>query len=325
MNVRLSVCVLTFNRASTLRETLDSILPQIDGNPSVELFISDNASTDETSSLVADYVTKYSCIRYHRNLQNLGFDGNVAACVEHAAGEYLSFFSDDDIAPAGMFLRVLSELERYKPAILYLNHYPFYDDNLTLRGKPKHAELDRVLENGKEFLLFAGLGFISALTVETQYARLFLANIQPGKGQAHLDLAARIALRCQGPFVFIGTQSVAARASRPSYDSVTFSALNEARFYHSLEAEGLLDAESVKRRVSGSIRHNLMRAVLAKKCLGDHRDLAAQTGLLRETYGHYWQFYLYVYPILLLPRELLLMPYRFVRVLIHHIEFQSHG
>jgi abequosyltransferase len=313
----LSICILTYNRATLLRETLESLLPQVSGNDRVEVVISDNASTDGTPALVADYVARYAQVRYCRNEQNKGFDGNIAACIERAQGEYVSFFSDDDLAPPGVLAAILNALARHKPAILYVNHYPFYGGDYRARTGLKHPEHDQVFTDGKSYLLFAGLGFISALTVRREYAQEFLPNIKRGLGQAHLDIAARIALLKPGPFVFLGTQAVAARAPlQPAYDSVTGAALNEALFYHGLEAERLIDSASVQRRVGGSIPHNLFRAVLAKKCSANHAQLAKQKPVLIETYKRYPQFYLWVYPVLLLPRPLLIGPYRLGRALV---------
>ncbi len=315
MNPLLSICILTYNRAPTLRATLDSILPQVSAEPRIEVVVSDNASTDNTPTVIQEFSERYASLRYHRNPQNLGFDGNVIACIEQARGAYVAFFSDDDIALPNTFQRIAAELDARAPAILYLNHYSFWTDVYFANTGAKHPEQDRVFQDGKTFLLFAGLGFISALTVKTAYAREFIANVKLGRGQAHLDIAARISLLKPGPFIFLGTQSVAARATPPAYDSVTYAAMGEAIFYHELGEAGLLDATSVKRRVGRSIRHNLFRAVLVKKCIGDAHSLATQKDTLCRIYGRYLQFYLFVYPVLILPRALLKPPYVLGRTL----------
>ena len=187
--------------------------------------------------------------------------------------------------------------------------------------------MDRVFDDGKAYLMAAGLGFISALTVRTEYAREFVCRrFKVGEGQAHLDIAARIALLKPGPFLLLGTQAVAARVpAQPGYDSVTGAAINEALFYHGLETAGLLDAATVHRRVGGSIPHNLLRAVLAKKCSTKYAELEQQKPLIIDTYRRYPQFYFYVYPILSLPRPVLVGPYRLGRVLVRwlHMRGQS--
>jgi glycosyltransferase involved in cell wall biosynthesis len=313
----LSICILTYNRATLLAEALDSILLQVSGNEQVEVLVSDNASPDNTSEVVRGYQAHHPQMRYHRNAQNEEFDGNVVACIEQARGKYVAFFSDDDLAPPGTFTTVLDALVRHRPAILYLNHYPFYGGDYRLRIGLKHPARDQVFADGERFLLLAGLGFISALTVRREYAQAFIPNVKRGPGHAHLDVAARIALLKPGPFVFLGTQAIAARVpAQITRDNVTRAALYEALFYHGLEADGLLDSATVRRRVGRSIPHNLFRAVLAKKCSANHAHLVEQKPLLVETYRRYWQFYLFVYPVLLLPRILLVGPHRLARALI---------
>jgi glycosyltransferase involved in cell wall biosynthesis len=298
-----------------LAEALDALLSQVGGNDQVEILISDNASTDATPTLAHDYLVRYPQIRYHQNAENVGFDGNVVVCIEQARGEYVSFFSDDDLPSPGVFAAVLNALANHKPAILYLNHYPFYGGDYRVHIGLKHPAHDRVFTDGKEFLLTAGLGFISALTVRADYAREFIPKVKRGLGQAHLDISARIALLKPGPFALLGTQAIAARA-QVAYDSVTYAAISEASFYHGLGAEGLLDPDTVRRRVGGSIPHNLFRAVLTKKCSANHRQLKEQMPLLVDTYRRYPQFYLFVCPILLLPRVFLIGPYRLGRALV---------
>jgi glycosyltransferase involved in cell wall biosynthesis len=310
----LSICIPTYNGATTLAPALDSLLSQIGAASDVEIVICDNASTDHTEALARHYIEQHPYIRYERNAENLGFDGNIVACLEHAAGEYTWYFSDDDIALPGTVESVKRTLASKQPALLYLNHFSFLGNDPTMGLSPKLPVRDEVFDDGRKFLLFAGLGFISSLVIKTSDGRRYLAMAKHGPGQAHLDIAARVALLEAGPFAYLGTTSIAARVpDRVRYDEVTSAAINEAIFYHGLAADGVLDAESVRRRVASSIRHNLLRAVIRKKCSGDFRHLASQRQLLLDTYGQYLSFYIFVYPVLLMPRIVLVGIFRLVK------------
>lgn len=92
---------MTYNREGTLRGALDSLLPQVDALEEVELLVCDNASTDGTEGLVAGYLEKHPKMRYHRNPENVRFDGNVMACINNARGEYLMFFPTTTLRPRG--------------------------------------------------------------------------------------------------------------------------------------------------------------------------------------------------------------------------------
>lgn len=65
MTVVLSVAIPTYNGSRYIRETLDSIIAQVDDiSKVVEIVISDNASTDQTLEIIKDYQKKYSFIKY---------------------------------------------------------------------------------------------------------------------------------------------------------------------------------------------------------------------------------------------------------------------
>src|SRR5690606_26626232 len=79
-------------------ETLDSILAQ--DFTDFELIASDNASTDGTPEILADYARRDSRVRPVRSDVNLGAAANYNRPVELARGQYFKWASDDDlIAP----------------------------------------------------------------------------------------------------------------------------------------------------------------------------------------------------------------------------------
>lgn len=119
--VKLSICIPTYNRATYLDQTLASIINQIDADwvDDVEICISDNASTDGTEELIANWRTK-SLVRlvYARNPENLGADRNYMRVVELATGEYCWFFGSDDLMAGGSLKRMLQEIRAAKDIYL---------------------------------------------------------------------------------------------------------------------------------------------------------------------------------------------------------------
>ena len=306
----LSICIPTHNRADMLRQALDSIIPQV-ADHEAEIVVVDNASSDETPALVGEYVRRQTSMRYIRQQENVGFDRNIITCIEQARGRYISLFSDDDLALPGAFQRVLQEIARGDPAIICLNLYPFQGDHYLRGYSPTGPKRDIVFRNGKEFFLFARLGFLSVLTLRADYARRFISSVRVGLGYAHTDIAARIALSMQGPFLFIGTQMVAARApSRPSYDAISSIHIHSAEFLHNLESEGLLASKDTRHMLVYLVKGRLWRDLLRKKCLGDEQQLISQKGQLYQYYGWHPLFRLYASAIFLLPRPLLQLPFR---------------
>jgi glycosyltransferase involved in cell wall biosynthesis len=307
----LSICIPTYNRADTLRQALDSILPQIAARNDVEIVVVDNASDGETPTLVRRYMQEQARVRYVQQPENVGFDRNIITCIEQARGKYVSLFGDDDIALPGAFERVLREVVTGKPAIICLNLYPFRGDDYAKSRGTSGPRQDIVFQNGKEFFMFARLGFLSVLTLKSDYARHFIPKVSVGLGCAHVDIAARIALSMEGPFLFLGTETIAARApSRPSYDAITSIHIDFAAFLHNLESEGLFDARDTRHMLDYVVKGRLWRDMLRKKCLGDQRQLAAQRTLLYQYYEWHPLFRLYAFFIYLLPRPLLQLPFR---------------
>jgi abequosyltransferase len=93
--MKLSICIPTYNRAEFLAETLDAFLPLLAVD--VEVVISDNASEDDTASVVDAFRQRFPQVVYHRWPQNMGADLNYLKVVELAKGEYCWLFGSDDI------------------------------------------------------------------------------------------------------------------------------------------------------------------------------------------------------------------------------------
>jgi len=116
---KISICIPTYNRATLIAETLDSILAQITGE--CEVVISDNASTDRTPEVISRYVDKCDNIRYYRNETNIGPDRNYDRVVELSRGEYCWLMADDDLMKPGAIEAVLNAISECDHSLLVIN------------------------------------------------------------------------------------------------------------------------------------------------------------------------------------------------------------
>ena len=89
----LSICIPTYNRAKYLKDALDNITSDSAFDNRVEIVVSDNASTDETSAVVEMYCNKYSNIKYYKNEKNIK-DYNFYLALSRGTGKYLRLFND---------------------------------------------------------------------------------------------------------------------------------------------------------------------------------------------------------------------------------------
>ncbi len=93
-----SVCIPTYNRASTVAGAIASAQAQSYGN--IEILVVDNHSVDETEEVVRKLARTDERIRYVRQPENVGMTRNFSACIAAARGEFIKFLCDDDaLAP----------------------------------------------------------------------------------------------------------------------------------------------------------------------------------------------------------------------------------
>jgi abequosyltransferase len=121
----LTLAIPTYNRAGCLKELLSILLDELTDEPRVELIISDNASPDETPSVVQDFVSRGLRVRYIRNAQNTGADANFLQCFEQARGKYVWLFSDDDLIVPGGLSKVLTYCEAAEYDLIWVSAYSF--------------------------------------------------------------------------------------------------------------------------------------------------------------------------------------------------------
>lgn len=123
LNPLLSICVPTYNRAYRLRVMLEAVLPQVaEHADKVELWVSDNASPDDTPRVVEE-ARRLGPFNYSRNESNLGAIANIIRLTgELARGEFVWLLGDDDLLLPGALGRVLERLEAKRDLdLIYLN------------------------------------------------------------------------------------------------------------------------------------------------------------------------------------------------------------
>jgi len=112
MNPTVSVCVPTYNRASTLSQTIKAVLGQTFSD--WELIICDDASTDETEQVVRAFGD--SRIHYCRNEKNLGLYPNWNHGIELASGKYIAIYHDHDLYLPTILERSVTLMEQHPTA-----------------------------------------------------------------------------------------------------------------------------------------------------------------------------------------------------------------
>jgi len=149
-NPVISLCIPTYNRAKCLRQCLDSIVEQFKDpivQESVEVVISNNASTDDTEKVAKEFQNQFSNIFYYKNNENIRVDRNILNVVEKAKGKYVWFLGDDDALFPGSINYMLQELELQKFKYCIVNCLG-YDNNLL---NPAVSHPNFALESNQYF------------------------------------------------------------------------------------------------------------------------------------------------------------------------------
>ncbi len=94
MSKLISIAMPVYNGERFIAEAISSVLAQTYTN--LELIITDNASTDGTQAICADFARKDPRVRYIRSPRNLGAAPNYNLGFEHARGDYLKWAAHDD-------------------------------------------------------------------------------------------------------------------------------------------------------------------------------------------------------------------------------------
>jgi len=116
----LSICIPTYNRAAPLRRLLTDLIKVKLSKPcDVEIFISDNASTDDTCSLLGELADSYE-LRYVTQNANIGPTDNYRYLIENCCGEYAWIVGDDDLVYPERVLKFISKLNELPPYELFI-------------------------------------------------------------------------------------------------------------------------------------------------------------------------------------------------------------
>ncbi len=145
-----SIILPTYNREKYLNRSVDSVLNQTYKN--WELLIIDDGSSDETLSLVKNYLNKFSTIRYFFH-ENRGAAYSMNVGMQNGKGKFVTFLgSDDEYLAKHLELRV-EYLEENKdvdllhsPAKIIGNEYVKDKNDIT-----KKIHLDDCILGGTLF------------------------------------------------------------------------------------------------------------------------------------------------------------------------------
>lgn len=113
MNIpMISIGVTTYNAEATISAALESALNQ--SYSASQIIVVDDASTDKTPEILATFCAKDPRFLVFINSVNSGVAVSRNRILEHASGEFIAFFDDDDISDPRRLELQLQRILRYE-------------------------------------------------------------------------------------------------------------------------------------------------------------------------------------------------------------------
>jgi glycosyltransferase involved in cell wall biosynthesis len=121
-DLSVAVCIPTFNQAAYLAEAVRSALDQ--EFPVNEVWVSDDASTDETAEVLQRLMIEDSRLRVNSNLERLGIAGNVNKLLRLTQAEFIVRLDSDDVLDNRYVGSMIDAFERWPDAgFFHCNSY----------------------------------------------------------------------------------------------------------------------------------------------------------------------------------------------------------
>ena len=147
-NPLVSVVIPSYNRASTVSQTIESILNQ-QCSFDFEIIIGDDCSTDNAREILLEYQTKYpEKIKLLFYDENMGLGANWASCIKHCRGEYIANCDNDDYWHNPQKLQLQVDFLKQNPQY-GVCHTDFRNHN-RITGKVKECESGFILQKKGE-------------------------------------------------------------------------------------------------------------------------------------------------------------------------------
>lgn len=234
--VLVSVVMASHNRGLYLSQAVESIEKQTYIH--WELWIGDDASTDDSWELIQAWAKKDCRIKIFRNKENRGVGFTKKKLMDMAQGEIICVVDADDGIEADALEKVLSVHNKYpNVALVYTDHY-ICDEKLNPINKPS---ISRAIPQGESHLSYHAIGHL--VTVKKK----FYKNI---KLNSHLKIAVDqdfyYQMEEQGDVVFIPEKLYLYRQNPQSIS------LNQHQF-EAAEQKVKLMKEARQRRINQSL------------------------------------------------------------------------
>lgn len=100
--ISFSVIISIYNGVDYISQCLDSVMKQLPSN--CECVVVDDGSTDDTKSVLYNYVKRYENLKIYIN-EHKGVSATRNCGIKHAKGDYITFLDGDDLLKDKFYVR----------------------------------------------------------------------------------------------------------------------------------------------------------------------------------------------------------------------------
>lgn len=135
----ITTIIPTYRRPKLLRKAIISVLNQT--YPHFQVCVYDNASGDETSSIVAEIAREDPRVKYHCHSENIGGIANFNYGMKKVATSFFSLLSDDNTLLPKFFEDAIYSLNQHPEAVLYAGQTVGIHDKTGKRDSESSHEI----------------------------------------------------------------------------------------------------------------------------------------------------------------------------------------
>lgn len=168
----ISICIPTYNRAPFLRECLTSITSQFNDEKikeKVNIKILDNQSADNTKKIVKKFTDIFDNIEYVEDDEKRGIAGGLTKVATLADGEYIWFFSDDDLHAKNSLKTAMDFIEKNRTDLILTNLLGFNDKDDVKYLNLLKIDNDIIIKNRHDFFNLINKKFYNYIDYYTTF------------------------------------------------------------------------------------------------------------------------------------------------------------
>lgn len=280
-------------------EQLSRELGQVAEN-SVEVLVSDNCSTDETTEVVDAHRSPVMPLRYIRNPQDIGSDANIAQCFGLARGKYVLILGDDDLPVDGTLALLGSKLRGENYGVVCLRPYG-YERDFRHEHPGGKGRLREFMDAG-DFLAAVGpyTTLISSCVINKSLLPDVDARAFCGGHLVQVHLVIQAALRARQNLFVDSYQVACKRNNSGGYDFASVFVEEFGRILDHSRALGL--TRSAVHKIDTRMLLGYHPFYLLRQRSDQSGDLDATTALFVARFHKRPLFWIWIAPILYLPR-----------------------